>query len=457
MTEESWHAARLIPTSGITGADEQERRATSALLAVMSAVKEFGRAVLKPLGAPAGPVETFIEVPFDHDGRTVIPDGVVRVKRGQKTWTALVEVKTGKNSLNTEQLEAYLDIARSNGFEALVTISNEIVAAPGLHPTTVDKRKTKRVALHHFSWTQVLSEAVLQKSHRGVSDPDQAWILGELIRYLEHPRSGALEFEDMGKSWVGVRDGVVAGTVRAADGGTEEVASRWDQLLHYLCLRLGRRLGIEVRPSLSRREQDDPSVRLAAVVQTLVDQGVLQGMIRVPNAVSPIQVTADIRARLLTCSVDVDAPASGRPATRVSWVIKQLREAPATTRIDAFVKNGRGISTSALLSEVRDDPKLLLSDPPREIKSFRIAATVNAGLKNGAGRGSFVGGAVEALDDFYEGTVQDIKPWSAPPPRLRKDEAEDEIDAGVAPALLSTSISSQDGAETDADPSVTSS
>jgi hypothetical protein len=46
MAEESWHEARLIPTSGINGADEQERRATSALLAVVSAVREFGRALV---------------------------------------------------------------------------------------------------------------------------------------------------------------------------------------------------------------------------------------------------------------------------------------------------------------------------------------------------------------------------------------------------------------------------
>ena len=32
MSEEAWHAARLIPTSGINGAEEQERGATSALL-----------------------------------------------------------------------------------------------------------------------------------------------------------------------------------------------------------------------------------------------------------------------------------------------------------------------------------------------------------------------------------------------------------------------------------------
>ena len=50
MSEEHWHEARLIPISGIRGQDEQERRATSALLAVLTAVHEFERELLKPLG-----------------------------------------------------------------------------------------------------------------------------------------------------------------------------------------------------------------------------------------------------------------------------------------------------------------------------------------------------------------------------------------------------------------------
>jgi len=57
----------------------------------------------------------------------------------------------------------------------------------------------------------------MQKEFRGIADPDQAWILGELIRYLEHRKSGALEFEDMGAAWVDVRDQVVAGTLRPSD------------------------------------------------------------------------------------------------------------------------------------------------------------------------------------------------------------------------------------------------
>jgi hypothetical protein len=69
LSEGTWHEARLIPTSGIAGSDEQERRATSAVLAVMGVVREFSRAVLTALGAPSGTVETYIEVPFMLGGK----------------------------------------------------------------------------------------------------------------------------------------------------------------------------------------------------------------------------------------------------------------------------------------------------------------------------------------------------------------------------------------------------
>jgi len=186
MEESAWEPARLIPVSGINGADEQERRGVSALLAVLESVREFSRAILGPLGAPAGRVSAFIEVPFDLGDKKVRPDGVINVVYGRKTWTALVEVKTGRNDLQAAQLETYLDVARENGFDLVLTISNQINTAPGEHPTQVDKKKLRKVQLSHLSWSQIHTEAVIERVNRSVADPDQAWILSELIRYLEH-------------------------------------------------------------------------------------------------------------------------------------------------------------------------------------------------------------------------------------------------------------------------------
>ena len=445
MAEESWHEARLIPTSGINGAEEQERRATSALLAVLSAVNEFARAFVKPLGAPAGTMSCFIEVPFILGEKRLYPDGLIRVQRGSKVWTALVEVKTGPNRLAVEQLENYLDIARIEGFDAVITISNEIPAVAGQHPTRVDKRKLKRVALHHLSWSQVLAEAVLHKEFRGVADPDQAWILGELIRYLEHRKSGALEFDDMGEAWVAVRDAVAAGTLRPTDKGIAEVVSRFDALLRFTSLQLGRKLGTEVVPVLSRKEMAEPGLRSQAVTESLCRTGVLSGTIRIPDTAGLLVVTADLRASRVSCHVDVDAPREGRPTTRVNWLVRQLKNAPDSARVEAFVNHGRGSSTAELLSMVRENPAVLVADPSKELRAFRVATSGALGAKRGRGRGAFIDSVLTVVDAFYADVLGSLRPWSAAPPKLRPPHPiPPEVDETVSSLLVSTDYSSQD-------------
>jgi hypothetical protein len=354
-----------------------------------------------------------------------------------------VEVKTGNNSLAPEQIENYLDIAKEQAYDAVLTISNEIPAIAGQHPTKIDKRKVRKVALHHLSWSQVLCEAVMQKEHRGVADPDQAWILGELIRYLEHPRSGALEFDDMGENWVPVRQAVASGTLRATDKTAPEVAARWDALLRFSSLQLGRKLGEEVTPVLSRKELAEPALRSQNLVASLASDGKLTGSIRIPHAVGPIFVTADLRAGQVICHVDIDAPKEGRSATRVKWLLRQMPEASDGMRVEAFAMHTRGAGAAELLRDVRDNPLLLVSDPTKELRSFRVAMSKPMGSKRGRGRGAFIDSVNDAINAFYGDVVQNLKAWRAAPPQLRT----------LAPAevpdtrLTSTALSSQDGAE----------
>lgn len=168
---DGWQRARLIPTSGMSGQDEQEARATSSLLAVLTAVKEFGNGLVRELGGVTGTIETFIEIPFVlADGRSVRPDGLIRATRAAKTWVCLVEVKTGNSPLSREQVESYLDLAREQKFDALVTISNDLAPAPGVHPVEFDRRKAKSVELHHRSWAELLSLAVMHRVHTAMSE-----------------------------------------------------------------------------------------------------------------------------------------------------------------------------------------------------------------------------------------------------------------------------------------------
>src|SRR3954471_21749041 len=288
-----WHPARLIPTAGIRGQEDQERRATSSLLAVMRAVPEFGHALLKELGAPKSPViETFAEVRFkDGDGKTVIPDGAIVCRRGQKEWTCLVEVKTGGAPLRPDQVNSYLDVARDNAFDGVLTISNQITARSAESPVSVDKRKLRRTSLWHFSWWRVLTEAIVQHRFRGISDPDQAWILGELIAYLDSAASGAGGFEDMGDKWVRVRKAAHDGTLRASNPEARAVAERWEEFTQYLCLGLSQDLGRSVVSPRPRRQSTPTG--LDESVKQLVDDGTLTAVLRVPDAVGDVRVRAD--------------------------------------------------------------------------------------------------------------------------------------------------------------------
>lgn len=449
MAEETWQPARLIPTSGINGPDEQETRATSALLAVLPVVRDFGLALLRPFGAQAGMIESFIEVPLvTADGRTVRPDGLVRVTRGKSTWTALVEVKTGTNDLGRDQLETYLELARDNGFDVVLTISNQMSPAPGVHPVDVDKRKVRKVQLQHLSWAEVVSSAVIQRVHHGVSDPEQAWILGELIRYLQHPRSGALDFSDMGAAWVPVRESIAAGTLRANDKGVNEAVTRWDQLLRFAGMRLERELGSGVQLSLSRKEQAEPSLRIAALVNGLVTRGCLTGSLGVPNTVGDLFIEADLRTNRCTVSVAFGAPGEGRSLTRINWLLRQLADAPGNLRIDAYAHMAR-TSMSELLLTVRENPAVLLADPRADVRRFRVAATSQLGTKRGTGRGAFIDSVLAALDGFYEVVLQGLRPWIAKAPQLPKSGSAI-ADAGIDTTVLPDEQAVDAGAEIEA-------
>ncbi len=419
LPEDKWLPARLIPTSGIKGVDEQEKRATSALLSVMMAVPEFSRSLLRRLGAPAGTLRSYLEPPFETGmGKGKMrPDGALIVRRGSHVWRAFVEVKTNTNELSREQIEAYLDIAKDQGFDAVITISNQMGTAIDSHPLSVDKRKTKKVALQHFSWVEILSEAVMQREVRGVKDPDQAWILGELVAYLEHPQSGAMQFHDMGQHWVSVRDAARDGSLRANQPGVDEVILRWDQFMQFLCLDLGRDLRVKVTHVVPRLERD-PAARRAYLLKQLTESGILDGTLRVENAVGDITLTADLRARTVTASVAIDAPQDGRPLTRVNWLVRQLGDARDDLRVDAaFAGVRRG--TSARLGDLRDDSKKLLAvDVNKDPRSFAVSLTREMGTKRGGASGSFVSEATRLFLDFYRGVVEVIKPWRAQVPKL---------------------------------------
>jgi hypothetical protein len=156
-------------------------------------------------------------------------------------------------------------------------------------------------------------------------------------------------------------------------------------------------------------------------------------------------VTADLRASKVTCHVDVEAPREGRATTRVNWLVRQLKNAPPSARVEAFVAHARGSQAAELLSTVRENPTSLIVDPAKELRTFRIAATTNMGTKRGRGRGCFIDSVLTGVDTFYAEVLGSLRAWSAAPPKMRPAHPEPvDIDETVPDALVSTDFSSQD-------------
>lgn len=159
--------------------------------------------------------------------------------------------------------------------------------------------------------------------------------------------------------------------------------------------------------------------RVDALVQSLEATGTLSGAVRVPDAVAPVAILADLRARQLVTSVSIAAPREGRPSSRITWMVRQLASAPADVRLTVSFAGTRE-TTSALLSEAREYPQRLLNptDAKREPRAFELAMNRPLGIKSGKGQGSFVGETKGQVAEFYRELVQDLKRWQAPPPKL---------------------------------------
>lgn len=417
-----WIPARLFTTAGLRGAHEQEVRASAALMAILRAVPAFSRGLLKPLGVPAGRIETFTEVILKTpSGDKLRPDGVVLVTRGQRTWGCLVEVKTGRAELTKKQAEGYVRLARRHGFDAVLTVSNQLSGRRDELPYDLSKVVQGKTDVHHLSWWRILTEARRAEHEKRIEDPDQAWLLGELIRYLADERSGCAALDGMGSNWTRVRDGVRSQTMVRRDPALLVVVQRWEQLVEYIGLLLSQELGTDV----TQRLQPDADARAKRTIRRLLDDGVLRGELRIKDAAGPMILEADLRAGQTRASARVDAPEKGQARGRIGWLLRQLKDAPGELRLDAAFERAQRMQ-STTLAKAQEDPELLRFSDDRQRPPRQFTITITRPMGRGAGRGrrTFVDATIALATSFYRDILQDIRAWQAPPPQLSEEEVD---------------------------------
>jgi stress response protein SCP2 len=403
---DSWKQARLFPVSTLKSDRDRETRATSVLLSVMAQVPRFGRRITAPFGAPSGRMETFTEVSLPHGDTPRRPDGVIRVERAGKLWTALVETKTNGNPLKSDQVQAYMDIAARRGYEAVITLSNDVaLEGSPLVDVKIDRRRKHQVALWHLSWAEVAHQAQMLIRHEGVGNAARTWLLQDLLHYLQHDNSGCHGFQNMGAAWVPVRNGISDETLCQGDPRALEVVESWERLIRQVCLRLGGELGQKVLPAQRTRRGTDPGARRARLADQLCEEGRLQAELRVEGAPGLLGVTADLRTAKLRTSVEIPAPEQGYPLTWAKRLIRRLADAPADLHVETLVEGGTG-GPRGTLERLRPEPAdLLPKDGTTRITGFRLSLFKGMGSGRGSAESGFIRSVDDAVHRFYTSVV----------------------------------------------------
>lgn len=433
----SGEAARLFP---VVSDSSKEQRATSILLSVISAVPALAEAVLSQLDVRISTrtvTNTYTEVVFKKDNDSSSrsrPDGLIEVSTGSRTWTSLVESKIGKNFLEKDQVERYLRLARDNSIDAVITISNEFAAFPTHHPILVSKTLTRSVSLYHLSWTSILTSAILLQDQAAATNPEQAFLLRELVRFFSPPSDTVIGFTSMPKEWtLGLEKLKAGGNIPKGDLRTAIVGA-WHQEIRDLSLQMSQRLSRRVTVVLLRRHTKSAEERVKADSEFLANIGELKAVLRIPNAAADLTVVADLNRRAIRVKMEIHAPRDKKSAkARISWLLRQLKSAEADGIHIGLVWASKTATSYHSLAALRENSAEIVSGYNHvDIRAFEVTMTSD-GTKGFTGRRTFIDELERLVPVYYEAVGQCLRSWKPDPPKPKYSVKE--IESGDAPGV----------------------
>ena len=445
----SGQLARLIPSISDS---KKEEKATSIVLAAFMAVPEFAAKVLSGIGVSVSKrtkIECYTEVVFSKSAKEgdKRPDGLIVVKTGSRIWSALVESKIGRADLQSDQIESYLTLAKQLDVDAVITLSNQFSPSPIHHPAKISATKTRSVDLFHFSWLSLKSSAAILVNEKGIADPDQAYLMSEIVRYLDSDSSGVERFSRMPQSWkdlcTAIQNGATVG--KNADMVVESVGA-WHQLLRQLALDLSLAIGESVEISLTRENIKNPESLLTEEADQLRATGCLDTELTIPNAASKLKIAADIARKVVFVSMKLDAPKDTKRATAsINWLLRQLKNKDVSDlAIRAYWPRRMGTTIEAI-HLVREDPSILVPEGSSAIPtSLEVCRVIDIGARFKGAR-TFVEDISGVVPSFYRDAGQELSNWIAKPPVIKTEKpiAEAKASEQAAPTIFSRIFSKE--------------
>lgn len=426
--------SRLIP---VLKDGNKEDRATSILLGAIRGIPQFSQVLLNTVGQKVG-VQSKIQcysqvVLLEPKEGKLRPDGLISIEKGSNSWRAMIESKIGNATLEKEQILSYVELAKKNNIDAIITISNEFAALPTHHPIKLNNNEKKRIEIYHWSWLSILTNALLLQESGEIEDSSQQFILDEVIRFFEHESTGIKGFTQMNSEWREIVQNVQSGApLRKTSDEVINTVAAWHQESRDLTLILSRILKVIVREKLTTKQRSFPDQRIKDEAELLVRDHILRSIFEVPDTASDIVVSVSLSKRSVTCSMSLSAPDTRTNRSQISWLVRQLSKSSMTAAYIRAWPKASPISSQATLDELRGDPALLITAGREKIlfSRFEIAVTTDLAGKF-SGSKVFIERVEELVPAFYEEIGQYLRAYVKPAPKPYKTEVDEASETNI--------------------------
>ncbi len=418
--------ARLFPVLSTTS---KEGRTTSIILACLSKIDELASELMLSVGQRIGKrskLGAFTEVVFKGEKTDTQdrPDGLIVVKNGSNEWRALVEAKVGNADLTAEQIEKYRIIAKNQGVDCIITMSNQFATTTSSHPLDAVRKSRSKVPVFHWSWMFILTTVDLLLNNDEVADEDQKLLLDELRRFLTHESAGIKGFDRMPPEWGELNRLVSAGgkiPVKSAEAAV--VIEAWHQETKDLSLILSRQTETAVHEKLPRKHIHDQAGRQKDEISVLSELNQLKSVLQIPDAASPLEVIADLARRTIDVGMTIRAPEDKKSSkARLNWLLRQVKAERLEGVTIRLNWPGRSGATQFPLDDLREAPEICEQGKDGlQVHSFHIFISRRIGARF-TQQSNFIKDLEDLVPLFYHEIGQNLSEWRKPAPKIKADK-----------------------------------
>ena len=399
----------------------KEQIATSTLLGVFRLVPELLSHLIPDTGVRINDRTTFdayteVNLVKTKSGKNDRPDGFIYVKN-RNEWTALIEAKVGKATLDADQVAKYVEDAKINGISAVITISNEFTPRVEQSPIDIPRRLLSKVKLYHLSWRLILSSAILLRKRADFEDREKLFVIDELIRFLRDDSVGNKSFTMMPPEWLEIcSEASMGGKLKLNDQRIETVSNALIEEFSEIALNLTDHLGVECNAKLSSSFMSDRNAWLKSIIKSICNKRSAACSFNIPNAADSLDLKIDLEKNSISVGMEIRVPEERSTTSgKINFVIRQLKNIEVEnsfikvrwksraadeyidmTKMDANYYKGQQLNTS-----------ILSLTPMMQINSSRLFNS----------RKNFISELEAIVIEFYDFHAQYLKQWQPKPPR----------------------------------------